>query len=86
MERQCCVCKLRSLQPEAKGLSFHRIPAEPTRRSIWVSLLGFEKDHELPKCAAICWKHFRQSNFVIMGDEVRRLRSNAAPIPVHSAF
>ncbi|CAH1994074.1 unnamed protein product [Acanthoscelides obtectus] len=86
MVRQCCVCKIYTRQREAEGLSFHRMPNEPTRRSIWVSLLGFEKDHQFPKYAYVCSKHFQKSDFVIMPDGARHLKCDAVPTAVHSAF
>ncbi|CAH1959291.1 unnamed protein product [Acanthoscelides obtectus] len=86
MVRQCCVCKIYTRQREAEGLSFHGMPKEPTRRSIWVSLLGFEKDHQFPKYAYVCSKHFQKSDFVIMPDGARHLKCDAVPTAVHSAF
>ncbi|CAH2016302.1 unnamed protein product [Acanthoscelides obtectus] len=62
------------------------MPKEPTRRSIWVSLLGFEKDHQFPKYAYVCSKHFQKSDFVIMPDGARHLKCDAVPTAVHSAF
>ncbi|CAH1994072.1 unnamed protein product [Acanthoscelides obtectus] len=62
------------------------MPNEPTRRSIWVSLLGFEKDHQFPKYAYVCSKHFQKSDFVIMPDGARHLKCDAVPTAVHSAF
>nr|CAH7714055.1 unnamed protein product [Callosobruchus chinensis] len=86
MVRYCYVCKIYSYQPESQGLSFHRLPNEPSRRAIWISLLGFEKNHPFPKYVDICPKHFHESDFVYLADGVRHLRMNAAPIPVHTAF
>nr|CAH7742992.1 unnamed protein product [Callosobruchus chinensis] len=48
MVRYCYVCKIYSHQRESQGLSFHRLLNEPSRRAIWISLLGFEKTHPFP--------------------------------------
>ncbi|VEN42694.1 unnamed protein product, partial [Callosobruchus maculatus] len=84
--RYCYICKVYSHQPESQGLSFHRLPNKPSRRAIWISLLGFEKNHPFPKYVDICSKHFHESDFVYLADGVRHLRVYAAPVPVHSAF
>nr|CAH7736119.1 unnamed protein product [Callosobruchus chinensis] len=81
MVRYCYVCKIYSYQRESQGLSFHRLPNEPSRRAIWIPLLGFEKNHPFPKYVEICSKHFHESDFVYLADEIRHLRVNAAPIP-----
>ncbi|VEN44792.1 unnamed protein product [Callosobruchus maculatus] len=86
MVRYCYICKVYSHQPKSQGLSFHRLPNEPSRRAIWISLLGFEKNHPFPKYVDICSKHFHENDFVYLADGVRHLRVNAAPVPVHSAF
>nr|CAH7731057.1 unnamed protein product [Callosobruchus chinensis] len=86
MVRYCYVCKIYSHQRESQGLSFHRLLNEPSRRAIWIFLLGFEKTHPFPKYVEICSKHFHESDFVYLADGIRHLRVNAAPIPVHTAF
>nr|CAH7750562.1 unnamed protein product [Callosobruchus chinensis] len=87
MVRYCYVCKIYSHQRESQGLSFHRLLNEPSRRAIWIFLLGFEKTHPFPKYAQICSKHFHESDFVYLADGIRHLiRVNAAPIPVHTAL
>nr|CAH7716207.1 unnamed protein product [Callosobruchus chinensis] len=84
--RYCYVCKIYSHQRESQGLSFYRLLNEPSRRAIWISLLGFEKNHPFPKYVEICSKHFHESDFVYLADGIQHLRVNAAPIPVHTAF
>nr|CAH7746617.1 unnamed protein product [Callosobruchus chinensis] len=86
MVRDCYVCKIYSHQPESQGLSFHRLPNEPLRRAIWISLSGFEKNHPFSKYVDICLQDFQESDFVYLADEIRHLIVNAAPIPVHTAF
>nr|CAH7718297.1 unnamed protein product [Callosobruchus chinensis] len=62
MVRYCYVCKIYSHQRESQGLFFHRLLNEPSRRAIWISLLGFEKTHSFPKYVEICSKHFHESD------------------------
>nr|CAH7747705.1 unnamed protein product [Callosobruchus chinensis] len=74
MVRYCYVCKIYSYQRESQGLSFHRLPNEPSRRAIWISLMGFEKNHPFPKYVEICSKHFHESDFVYLANGIRHLR------------
>ncbi|VEN48358.1 unnamed protein product [Callosobruchus maculatus] len=71
---------------ERYRLNLCKLPNETSRRAIWISLLGFEKNHPFPKYVDICSKHFHENDFVYLADGVRHLRVNAAPVPVHSAF
>ncbi|VEN34526.1 unnamed protein product [Callosobruchus maculatus] len=62
------------------------MPKKDPRRSLWISLLGFEEDHPFPKYVDLCSKHFRESDFVDAPDGYRHIKFDAVPIPVHSAF
>ena len=52
---RCCVCgNTRTTDP---SVSFHRIPKEPEKRALWLSLLVLNEDDIKPS-TRICSRHF----------------------------
>nr|CAH7735730.1 unnamed protein product [Callosobruchus chinensis] len=86
MVRQCYLCKVYNYQEEGHNLSFHSFPVEPVQKGIWASLLGFETDHNIPKRAEICSKHFHPNDFECGLSGKRSLRKGAVPLARHSMF
>nr|CAH7716790.1 unnamed protein product [Callosobruchus chinensis] len=86
MVRQCYLCKVYNYQEEGHDLSFHSFPVDPVQKGIWASLLGFETDHNIPKRAEICSKHFHPNDFECGLSGKRSLRKGAVPLARHSAF
>nr|CAI5854388.1 unnamed protein product [Callosobruchus analis] len=62
------------------------MPKKDPKRSLWISVLGFEKDHPFPKIVDVCSKHFRKSDLVDFADGFRHIKEDAVPLPVHTAF
>nr|CAH7742634.1 unnamed protein product [Callosobruchus chinensis] len=44
----------------------------PSRRAIWISLLGFEKTHSFPKYVEICSKHFMKAMYLGDGNSASK--------------
>ncbi|CAH2017064.1 unnamed protein product [Acanthoscelides obtectus] len=68
MVRSCYVCKINNNNPESANLSFHRLPPDPAKHIIWISLLGIDREKTLPKLTLICSKHFmtRTSKMILL--------------------
>ncbi|CAH1957924.1 unnamed protein product [Acanthoscelides obtectus] len=82
MGRSCYVCKINSNNPESVDISYHRLPADPAKRLIWMSLLGIDSQTILNKEIRICSKHFRDEGFKYDLAGRRFLNDGADPINV----
>ncbi|CAH2008050.1 unnamed protein product [Acanthoscelides obtectus] len=65
MVQSCYVCKINSKNPESVDISFHRLPAVPVKRLIWMSLLGIDSQTILPIGIRVCSKHFRKTTVTV---------------------
>ena len=57
--QRCFVCGTK--QSEDSSASFHRIPKDPERRTLWLKTFGLEEDVIKPS-TRICSKHFQGGN------------------------
>ncbi|VEN62687.1 unnamed protein product [Callosobruchus maculatus] len=80
MVRTCYVYKINSRSQESLDLSFHRLPADPVRRGVWLSLLGIDSANKLPKVALICSRHFDVKDFTYDFAGRRHLKDGADPL------
>ena len=76
-------CSIISCPTKAKR-GFYRIPENSTGRDAWIKACKFPSD--IKKTAAVCWKHFKKSDFQSEMDEkdvnelgMGRLKQNVVP-------
>ena len=52
---KCCVCG--NTKAKEPGLSFHRIPKEPSRRAVWLQVFMLTEEDMKPS-TRVCSRHF----------------------------
>ena len=78
----CCIPKCRSHSGRAgfEDVTFHRIPADPARRSQWLAVI-YRRNWQPAKNAVVCSIHFPPEDFEAWTEfgKNRRLRVTASP-------
>ncbi|CAH2010071.1 unnamed protein product [Acanthoscelides obtectus] len=61
-----------------------RLPSDPAKHIIWISLLGIDRKKTLPKLTLICSKHFYDKDFENDLAGRKLLKDGADPVDVRS--